>query len=109
MSLSQKSCIPCEGRIPPLSANDIQKFLEELGHNWGLTPDGHLTKTYAHKNFIAAMDQANKIAVIAEAESHHPDLSIKWGACTVEIWTHKIGGLTESDFILAAKIEDSAS
>lgn len=107
MSLSRKSCIPCQGGIPPLTSEDTRKLLSELGQGWEVNPDGHLTKSYTHKDFMSAMTQANRIADIAEAENHHPDLAIKWGSCTVEIWTHKINGLTESDFILAAKIEDA--
>ena len=72
---------------------------------WRLNPDGHLERAYAFKNFAEAMAFANKVADIAEDESHHPDLYIAWGKCKVEIWTHKISGLTESDFYFAAKAD----
>jgi len=104
-SLSEKKCIPCDGGVPPLQKKEIDKLLAELQSEWQVNELGHLYKKYKFSNFIKAMEFANKIAAIAEQEAHHPDLTISWGACNVEIWTHKINGLTESDFILAAKIE----
>ena len=103
--LTNKSCTPCQGSIPPLATKEIRKLLKELGNGWTLNKDGHLCKEYQFKDFLSSMGLGNKIAVIAEKEAHHPDLKIAWGKCAVEIWTHKIEGLTESDFILAAKIE----
>ncbi|MEY4464043.1 MAG: ribosomal protein [Pseudomonadota bacterium] len=104
-SLSEKKCIPCDGGVPPLQKKEIDKLLAELQSEWQVNELGHLYKKYKFSNFIKAMEFANKIAAIAEQEAHHPDLTISWGVCNVEIWTHKINGLTESDFILAAKIE----
>jgi 4a-hydroxytetrahydrobiopterin dehydratase len=103
--LSKKKCIPCHGGIPPLGKNEINKFLNELESTWLVNELGHLYKRYIFANFVDAMVFANKIAEIAEQEAHHPDLAISYGQCVVEIWTHKINGLTESDFILAAKID----
>ena len=80
-----------------------EELLRELDDGWHLNPDGHLECAYAFKNFADAMAFANKVAGIAENEGHHPDLYIAWGKCKVEIWTHKIRGLTESDFYFAAK------
>ncbi|MGX6959963.1 MAG: 4a-hydroxytetrahydrobiopterin dehydratase [Rickettsia endosymbiont of Pentastiridius leporinus] len=105
-SLSEKRCIPCEGGIPPLEKKEIDKLLSELQNDWIINELGHLYKKYKFPDFMEAMEFANKIAEIAEQEAHHPDLTISWEACSVEIWTHKISGLTESDFILAAKIEN---
>ncbi len=105
-SLSKKNCVPCEGGTPPMTQTDANKLLLELKNNWQMNEAGHLYKQYPFKNFMGALDFANKIAVIAEQEGHHPDLFVSWGTCKVEIWTHKINGLTESDFILASKIED---
>ena len=82
-----------------------EELRRELDDGWRLNPDGHLERAYSFKNFAAAMAFANKVADIAEDESHHPDLHIAWGKCKVEIWTHKISGLTESDFYLAAKAD----
>lgn len=103
--LTTKHCIPCQGGTPPLTSQEVQNFLEQLQNHWQLNTHGHLYKQYPFKDFISAMAFANHIAHIAEQEGHHPNLTIAWGSCAVEIWTHKINGLTESDFILAAKIE----
>ena len=103
--LSEKKCIPCEGGVRPLEKKEIDKLLAELQNEWQVNELGHLYKKYKFPNFVKALDFANKIAAIAEQEVHHPDLNISWGVCNVEIWTHKINGLTENDFILAAKIE----
>ncbi|MCD6055397.1 MAG: putative pterin-4-alpha-carbinolamine dehydratase [Gammaproteobacteria bacterium] len=104
-SLSDKKCIPCEGETPALAQREADRLLSELQGQWSVNEAGHLYKPYKFPNFMAAMEFANKIAILAEQEAHHPDLMVAWGKCAVEIWTHKINGLTESDFILAAKIE----
>lgn len=103
--LTDKSCTPCQGGIPPLTAGEVNKLLKKLGDGWRLNESGHLYKEYTFPDFIGSMGFANKISEVAEKEAHHPNLKIAWGKCTVEIWTHKIEGLAESDFILAAKIE----
>jgi 4a-hydroxytetrahydrobiopterin dehydratase len=100
-----KHCIPCEGGTPPMDSASVQKLLKEVGGSWQINAQGHIYKKYLFKNFMEPLDFINKIAVLAEQEGHHPNLAFSWGWCDVEIWTHKIGGLTESDFILAAKIE----
>lgn len=104
--LLNRTCVPCQGGMPALTHAKAEKYLLELGGAWGLNDKGHIYKTYTFKNFMEAMNFANQVAEIAEKEGHHPDLKISWGACQIEIWTHKIEGLTESDFILAAKIEN---
>ena len=103
--LTQKICKPCQGAISPLTTNETEKLLHELSNGWNLNNKGHLYKEYKFSNFMKAIDFVNSIAKIAEENAHHPDLKIGWGSCNIEIWTHKINGLTESDFILAAKIE----
>lgn len=105
MSLADEKCIPCRGGIPAMERSRAETLLRELDGDWRLNPDGHLERTYSFEDFAEAMAFANKVAEIAEAEGHHPDLSIAWGKCKVEIWTHKIRGLTESDFYLAAKAD----
>jgi 4a-hydroxytetrahydrobiopterin dehydratase len=80
-------------------------MLKELEQGWALNGQGHLERTYRFKDFREAIAFANRVGEVAEAESHHPDLHVAWGSCRVEIWTHKIDGLTESDFILAAKAD----
>ena len=101
--LLDKNCTPCQGGVPPLSAERVSRLLSQLGDGWSINELGQLYKEYQFGNFIEAMNFANKLAEIAEKEGHHPDLEISWGKCFVKIWTHKIKGLTENDFILAAK------
>ena len=103
--LVNKNCVPCQGGILPLSQQIASKLIAELGNNWQINELGHLYKKYQFSDFMEPIKFANNIAEIAEREHHHPDLVITWGMCIVEIWTHKINGLTESDFILAAKID----
>ena len=105
MSLAEHKCIPCRGGVPPLAKDRAQVLLRELDDGWRLNADDHLERAYAFENFAQAMAFANKVAEVAEDEGHHPDLHIAWGMCKLEIWTHKISGLTESDFYLAAKAD----
>lgn len=102
--LLDKTCIPCQGGTPPLLSEVASKLLLELGNNWVINELGQLYNEYKFNNFKEAMNFANKVFEIAEIEAHHPDLIISWGKCSIRIWTHKINALTESDFILAAKI-----
>ena len=105
MSLAERKCIPCRGGVPPMERTEAEALLRELDDGWALNADGHLERTYAFDNFRQAMRFANKVADIAEVEDHHPDLHVAWGECRVEVWTHKIQGLTESDFYFAAKAD----
>ena len=103
--LLSKRCIPCEGGTEPLMRPAAEKLLKEV-NGWQLSGDGKkLSKVYKFVNFAEAMVFANKIAALAEEEGHHPDLSIGWGRVGIELSTHAIGGLSENDFILAAKID----
>jgi 4a-hydroxytetrahydrobiopterin dehydratase len=104
VNLADKQCIPCRGGVPPLAADRARELLAELGDSWELNANGHLSRQYQFANFVDALAFANKVGEIAEDEAHHPDLYVAWGKCRVEIWTHKIDGLTESDFFLAAKV-----
>lgn len=103
--LLNKNCQPCQGGVPPLPSEDVKRLLKELIQKWSLNTAGHLYKEYKFNDFMGPMNLANKIAKLSEREAHHPDIKISWGMCAIEIWTHKINGLTESDFILAAKID----
>jgi 4a-hydroxytetrahydrobiopterin dehydratase len=105
MNLADQKCIPCRGGVPPMQTSRAEALLRELDEGWRLNPEGHLERAYAFKNFADAMAFASKVADVAEHEGHHPDLYIAWGKCKVEIWTHKISGLTESDFYFAAKAD----
>ena len=103
MHLTQKKCIPCEAGTPTLETAKINELLKEIPA-WQLK-EGHLYKKFKFKNFVEAMKFVNKIAEIAESEGHHPDFSVHYNKVEVEIWTHAINGLSENDFIVAAKIE----
>jgi 4a-hydroxytetrahydrobiopterin dehydratase len=109
MGLADQKCVPCLGGVPSMANDRASALLRELADGWRLNPNGHLERAYAFANFLQAMAFANKLAEVAEDEGHHPDLHIAWGRCTVEIWTHKIGGLTESDFYFAAKADRAYS
>ena len=105
MSLADNQCVPCRGGVPPLERPKVQELLAQLDKGWALNPEGHIERLYEFKNFAEALDFVNKVGAIAELEGHHPDLFLAWGKCKVEIWTHKIQGLTESDFYMAAKAD----
>lgn len=104
--LSSKSCQPCKGGVPPLSEDRSKELLQQLDQ-WKIIDQHHLHKELIYPDFVQALAAVNTIGNIAENEGHHPDLYLTWGKVRVEIWTHKINGLTESDFILAAKIDES--
>jgi 4a-hydroxytetrahydrobiopterin dehydratase len=103
--LSKKDCVPCKGGVPPLKGDALKELLSQLGHGWEVVKEHHLEKTFPFPDFQTALDFTNKVGAIAEHEGHHPDIHLAWGKCRVVIWTHKIDGLTESDFVLAAKVE----
>jgi 4a-hydroxytetrahydrobiopterin dehydratase len=103
--LAQRTCIPCEGGIPPLRKEQAAELLQELGGRWQIVNDHHLQNQYEFPDFLQALAAVNRIGQLAEEQGHHPDLQLAWGRVGVEIWTHKVDGLTESDFILAAKID----
>lgn len=104
-ALSQKKCVPCEGGVPPLKGSALQTLSVELKPGWEVVDEHHLIKTYTFPDFANALAFTNLIGAIAEEEGHHPNITLSWGKVEVTIWTHKIDGLTESDFILAAKCD----
>ena len=104
MSLAEKHCVPCRGGVPPLKGAEIEKFRSQIS-GWQVVDEHHLLKSYSFPDFQTALDFVNRVGAIAEAEGHHPDIYLTWGKAEIKIWTHKIDGLTESDFILAAKID----
>jgi 4a-hydroxytetrahydrobiopterin dehydratase len=99
--LSAKECVPCRGGVPPLQGEEIQKLLKELD-GWEVVNEHHLKKSYKFGDFRAALAFVNRVGELAEQQGHHPDICFGWGQAEISIWTHKIDGLTESDFILAA-------
>jgi 4a-hydroxytetrahydrobiopterin dehydratase len=102
--LSAKSCVPCRGGVLPLTGDQIKPLYAQL-RGWDVVKEHHLTKMYSFPDFATALAFVNQVGEIAEHEGHHPDLYLSWGKVRVDLWTHKIDGLTESDFILAAKID----
>src|SRR5262245_31687559 len=101
MELAEKRCVPCRGGVPPLKNEQLDAMKSQLP-SWEVVNDHHLQKTFTFPDFQKALDFVNRAGAIAEAEGHHPDLFLSWGKVEVKTWTHKIDGLTESDFILAA-------
>jgi 4a-hydroxytetrahydrobiopterin dehydratase len=104
MNLAEKHCIPCRGGVPPLAGTALATLQEQVP-GWHVVGDHHLRKVFTFPDFRKALDFVNRVGDVAETEGHHPDLYLAWGRVEVKIWTHKIDGLTESDFILAAKID----
>ncbi len=102
--LANKECVPCRGGTPPLSGDEVSDLLRELDE-WTVEQEYHLTRTYKLPDFAKALAFVNRIGGIAEQQNHHPDIYLAWGKVRVEVWTHKIKGLTESDFIFAAKVD----
>jgi 4a-hydroxytetrahydrobiopterin dehydratase len=102
--LASKNCVPCRGGVPPLKGPELATLANQV-EGWRVTDEHHLTKTYKFPDFRTALEFVNRVGALAEAQGHHPDLYLAWGKVDVKIWTHKIDGLTESDFILAAKID----
>jgi 4a-hydroxytetrahydrobiopterin dehydratase len=103
-SLADQRCVPCRGGVPPLAGDALAKLSEQLP-DWRVVDNHHLTKTFLFPDFKTALDFVNRAGAVAEAEGHHPDLGLAWGKVDVTTYTHKINGLTESDFVLAAKID----
>lgn len=104
MSLAEKHCVPCRGGVPPLQGEALDKMKAEVP-NWHVVDGHHLVRSFTFPDFKTALEFVNRAGAVAEEEGHHPDLYLAWGKVDVKTWTHKIDGLTESDFILAAKIE----
>ena len=104
MTLAEKHCVPCRGGVPPLKGNALEGMKSQVS-GWDVVNEHHIQKTFTFPDFQNALDFVNRVGTIAEQEGHHPDLYLAWGKVEVKIWTHKIDGLTESDFILAAKID----
>ncbi|HWS54415.1 MAG TPA: 4a-hydroxytetrahydrobiopterin dehydratase [Pyrinomonadaceae bacterium] len=103
-SLAGRHCVPCHGGVPRLKGAEIEPLAAQL-RGWRVVDEHHLEKEYKFGNFAAALDLVNRVGGIAEAEGHHPDIAFGWGYARLTIYTHAIDGLSESDFILAAKID----
>lgn len=104
--LSEKKCKPCKEGTSPLEDVELDALVEELGGGWDVVNEHHLQKEFSFKNFQEALDFTNEVGVLAEEQGHHPDIHLSWGKVRIVLWTHKINGLSEGDFILAAKIDE---
>jgi len=104
--LAKRRCVPCEKGVEAYTPDVATEMMSQLSEDWMLVDNAHLlVREFRFKDFAQAMAFANKVAAIAEEEGHHPDLAIGWGTVSIELTTHAIGGLSENDFILAAKID----
>lgn len=103
--LRDRECVPCRGGIDPLRGRELEVLLAELGGGWQVEDEHHLTKTYRFPDFRQALAFTNKLGELAEQVGHHPELTLGWGKVAVELYTHKIGGLAEADFVWAAKAD----
>jgi 4a-hydroxytetrahydrobiopterin dehydratase len=104
-ALAEKQCVPCKGGVPPLKGANLAKLAGELGGGWQVVAEHQLEKEYSFRDFREALAFTNKVGALAEAQGHHPDIYLTWGKVKLTVWTHKVNGLTESDFVLAAKAD----
>lgn len=104
--LASKSCKPCEGGVPPLTGQQARKLLDALHPGWSMTADGlAIERTFEFSAYSRTLGFANAVAWIATTEGHHPVLTVSYGSCTVSFTTHAVNGLTDNDFICAAKVD----
>jgi 4a-hydroxytetrahydrobiopterin dehydratase len=103
--LAKRHCEPCEKGTAPLKGKAIERLKQNLGEGWKVVDEHHLEREYSFKDFREALEFTNRVGEIAEAEGHHPDLFLTWGKVGIKLWTHSLGGLSENDFILAAKAD----
>ncbi len=103
--LAEQTCVPCRGGVPPLEGAEIETYLAKLGGGWTVVEGHHLAKDFAFADFKTALAFVNRVGALAEEVGHHPDIWFTWGKARIEIFTHKIGGLAEADFVLAAKCD----
>jgi len=104
-TLAEKQCVPCKGGIPPLKGQELARLARELDAGWQVLEERQLEKEYRFEDFREALCFTNRVGELAEAQGHHPDIYLAWGKVKLTIWTHKINGLTEGDFVLAAKAD----
>ena len=103
--LAKRTCVPCKGGVPPLEGKELAD-LERQVPGWKVVEQHHIEKSYSFPDFVSALEFVKAIGAVAEEQGHHPDILLRWGNVKITMWTHKIDGLTESDFILAAKIDE---
>jgi 4a-hydroxytetrahydrobiopterin dehydratase len=103
--LAHRHCGPCNAETPPIEGKELQRYREHLHPRWRVVEDHHLAARYDFRDFAQALDFTNRVGALAESEGHHPEICLSWGWVKVRIWTHAIDGLSENDFILAAKMD----
>jgi 4a-hydroxytetrahydrobiopterin dehydratase len=103
--LASRSCVPCTGDVSPLAGAELDALAAQLDGDWTVVESHHLEREFRFGNFVDALAFTNRVGALAEEQAHHPDIHLTWGKVRVEIWTHTIDGLTESDFVWAAKCE----
>ena len=103
--LASRECIPCRGGVAPLAGDELHRWHELLGNDWQVVDEHHLEKTYRFTDFVQALDFTNRVGALAEEINHHPDICLGWGRVHITLWTHKIDGLADADFIWAAKAD----
>jgi 4a-hydroxytetrahydrobiopterin dehydratase len=108
-NLAERECVPCKGGVPPLRGEDLVRLSQQLGKGWRVVNEHHLERDFTFENFRQALDFTNRVGALAEAQQHHPDVYLAWGKVKLTLWTHKIDGLTESDFVFAAKVNALAA
>ncbi len=105
LNLTEKRCQPLPSDTAPLRGGDLTPYREALSDQWTVEDEHHLVGSFRFRNFIEALAFTNRVGALSEAEGHHPEITLGWGEATVRIWTHSIDGLSENDFILAAKVD----
>ncbi|MBI4480390.1 MAG: 4a-hydroxytetrahydrobiopterin dehydratase [Acidobacteria bacterium] len=102
--LASKTCVPCRGGVPPLKGEPLAALAKQVD-GWQVVDEHHIVKRFQFPNFITALQFVDRVGALAEEQGHHPDIFLAWGNVEIKVWTHAVKGLTESDFILAAKID----
>ena len=105
-NLAQKKCLPCQGGIAPLAGKKLESYKPKIGKDWKIINSHHLEKEFRFKDFKQALEFTDKVGELAESQGHHPDILLTWGKVKISLFTHKIDGLHENDFIMAAKIDE---
>ena len=103
-ALADKTCVPCRGEVPALKGEQLHAFSHQLP-NWNVVNEHHISRTFKFPDFRKALEFVNRVGEVAEQQGHHPDILLAWGKAEITLWTHKVDGLSESDFIMAAKID----
>ncbi|MGH9776372.1 MAG: 4a-hydroxytetrahydrobiopterin dehydratase [Candidatus Acidiferrales bacterium] len=105
--LASKACVPCRGGIPPLAGSELENLARQVP-KWNVVNGHHITREFKFPDFVQALAFVNRVGNLAEEQGHHPDILLAWGRAEITLWTHKVNGLTESDFIMAAKFDKLA-